>query len=96
MLLAGTAEDVAGAKRLLEEAQVNILLLDLYLKDGSGIDVLRHIRDARLPVSVLVMTSEPSAEMCAACLSLGALDCVDKALLPEAVDSAIQTAVAKC
>lgn len=93
-LLVGTAEDVAGAKRLLGEAQADFLLLDLYLKEGSGLDVLRFVREAGLPTSVLVMTSEFSDEMRAACLSLGALDCIDKALLADAVYEAVQRAAA--
>jgi DNA-binding NarL/FixJ family response regulator len=95
VLLVGTAEDVAGAKLLLDGTQADVLLLDLYLKEGSGLDVLRYVREARLPISVLVMTSEPSDEMRAACLSLGALDCIDKAFLPDAVSSTIQTVAAR-
>ena len=94
VMLVGTAEDAAGAKRLLEETRPDVLLLDLYLKAGSGLDVLRYVNEARLPMSVLVMTSEPSDEMRAACLSLGALDCVDKVLLPDLVHGAIQKVAA--
>ena len=92
VLLVGTAADAAGAKHLLDEVQADVLLLDLYLKEGSGLDVLQYVRAAALPTSVLVMTSEPSEEMRAACLSLGALDCVDKALLPNAVFGTIEIA----
>jgi DNA-binding NarL/FixJ family response regulator len=92
VLLVGTAEDAAGAKLLLGEARVDVLLLDLYLKAGSGLEVLRHVHEARLPMSVLVMTSEPSDEMRTACLSLGALDCVDKVLLPDVVHGTLQRA----
>jgi len=92
VLLVGTAEDVAGAKLLLGETQADVLLLDLYLKEGSGLDVLRYVREAELPTSVLVMTSEPSDEIRTVCLSLGAMDCVDKALLPDAVYGTIQAA----
>jgi len=95
VVLVGTADDAAGAKRLLGEAQTDVLLLDLYLNKASGLDVLRYIRAAGLRTSVLVMTSEPSDEMRAACLSLGALDSVDKAVLPDAVDSTISTVSAR-
>lgn len=56
------AGDVASAKRLLESAFPDLVLLDMTLPDGSGIEVLRTIRgadgivaqvDPRTPVLVL-------------------------------------------
>ena len=50
-----TATTVAAAMGKLD-AGVTHVLLDLMLPDGDGADVLKHIRDARLPIAVTVTT----------------------------------------
>jgi NarL family two-component system response regulator YdfI len=83
----GFAESADSAIRLLEQNQPDLVLLDLYLKQGSGVDVLRHIHDSGTKVRTLVMTSEQSGDLQSVCLSLGAYRFLDKAellnVLPE-------------
>ena len=76
--LLGTVESAASAIDLLNRTEPDLVLLDLYLKEGSGLDVLRHIRASGLKAKVLVMTSEQSPEMRTACLDLGAHSFLDK------------------
>jgi DNA-binding NarL/FixJ family response regulator len=57
LLLLGTAEDVASGRRLLERHAPDVLLVDLGLPDGSGIELIRHAAQ-RLPAcDVLVITA---------------------------------------
>lgn len=49
---------LAGAFDKLHEWTPAGLLLDLTLPDGNGIDVLRHIREHQLRISVAVITGE--------------------------------------
>jgi DNA-binding response OmpR family regulator len=53
------AASVAEARERLAEATPDLVLLDLMLPDGSGFDVLRHLRSAGdVPVVVLTARGE--------------------------------------
>lgn len=81
----GVAESAGQAISLLDRTRPDLVLLDLYLKEGTGVDVLRHIRETGLSVRTLVMTSSDSGELQSACLSLGAHRFFDKAGLISAL-----------
>ena len=51
------ARTVSEALDALERVGAECLLLDLQLPDGTGVDVLRRIREKRLPVRVAVVTA---------------------------------------
>jgi DNA-binding response OmpR family regulator len=52
------AYTVASAMSLLDEVPYDLVVLDLMLPDGSGVDVLRKIRDRKCPAAVAVSTSK--------------------------------------
>ncbi len=54
--LCGVATTLAEGRALLRESSVELLLLDLGLPDGSGLDLLRELSTARPALSVLVLT----------------------------------------
>lgn len=53
----GVARTGAEAVELAGRLRPDLLLLDIYLPDMSGLDVLRRIRDQRLSVDVIVITA---------------------------------------
>ena len=53
---AGTAEDTAAAKRLVEECEPDLLLLDLRLKSGDSLDLIKSLRVEHPEVKVLVLS----------------------------------------
>lgn len=53
----GVARTGAEALELTGRLRPDLLLLDIYLPDMSGLDVLRRIRDQRLSVDVIVITA---------------------------------------
>ncbi|CUS43465.1 MAG: response regulator transcription factor [Pseudomonadota bacterium] len=57
MTLAGTAHNVAQASRLLKGQPVDILVVDLGLPDGSGIDVIRAAHIAWPSCGIMVSTT---------------------------------------
>jgi two-component system response regulator DevR len=72
---AGTVRDaLAGIKATLPEA----VLLDISLPDGSGVEVLKYIRQHDLKHSVVVLTSNPYDALRTKCQSLGAAAVLDK------------------
>jgi response regulator of citrate/malate metabolism len=60
--VAGTVHTGADALRAIAELAPDLVLLDLYLPDMTGLDVLRQIRETYPEVDVLVVTAAREAE----------------------------------
>ena len=84
---AGHSVDVApaisDARKLLADGHYDMVLLDLNLPDGNGLDLLRDIRkDLGYPVPVLVLSGLRQEESVVRGLELGADDYVTKPFSP--------------
>ena len=53
---AGTANDTSAAKRLVEQAQPDLMLLDLRLKSGDSLDLIKSLRVEHPELRVLVLS----------------------------------------
>jgi DNA-binding NtrC family response regulator len=73
-----TAEDVQSANRIIEEHLPDLVLLDIKLPDGNGVDVLDHIRDISADVAVIMITAEGTVETAVRAMKLGAFDYIAK------------------
>ena len=62
----------------LEQHLPDILLLDLHLPDMSGMDILRHVHEAQLGISTIVMTAHGSVDKVVDAMRLGAHDFIAK------------------
>jgi two-component system response regulator PilR (NtrC family) len=69
-----TAESRAAASEQLSRAPVSMVITDLKLPDGDGIEVLRHVKAASPETVVIVVTAYGSAQTAVAALKLGAYD----------------------
>lgn len=69
---AGWAADGGEALRLFRARSPEVVLLDLHLAGGSGLDVLRQIRAESSSCVVIVFTQHTQPEFRAACLEGGA------------------------
>lgn len=58
--------------RLANPADLDMAICDLTLADGSGLDVLCHIRARRLPLAVVILTGTGDEETVMAALKVGA------------------------
>lgn len=74
---ATAAESLADARRELPRASFDLVLLDLRLPDGSGLDLLAELREPGAP-SVIVVTAFPEVQTAVRALKLGAYDYVNK------------------
>jgi two-component system chemotaxis response regulator CheY len=68
--------DGADALRVLKSSAVDLIILDLYMKRMTGIDVLQHISDRSVAsdIPVVVVTGEASKEDIVKVAGLGASD----------------------
>jgi diguanylate cyclase (GGDEF)-like protein/PAS domain S-box-containing protein len=65
----------AALKRLAPESPpFDIVLIDYNLPDGSGLDLLAHIRERKLPLAVVIITASGDQEEAVAALKAGADD----------------------
>jgi PAS domain S-box-containing protein len=67
---------IQAARERLDVAaeHYDLLMIDLKLPDGSGMDLLGHVRSRALPVAVVVVTGAGDEETAAAVLKAGAED----------------------
>ncbi|MEU2031321.1 response regulator transcription factor [Nocardia amamiensis] len=66
--VAGTANTLAAARRIVAAEPVDLALVDVYLPDGSGIDFVREIR-----CDAMVLTASTESEAVRAAIAAGAL-----------------------
>lgn len=70
------AQTVAETKQKLNDAQFDVILLDLNLPDSSGIDTLLRVKKQapNVPIVVLTYMGRSETELAVACLKQGAQD----------------------
>ncbi|MCW5592964.1 MAG: response regulator transcription factor [Burkholderiales bacterium] len=76
--IVGTAEDVTAAIAGLEDNHPDALILDLQLPSGSGLQVLRAVREKLPAMRVIVMTNFAAEPYRKAALAAGAEVFLDK------------------
>jgi CheY-like chemotaxis protein len=76
------AETQAEADEALEHHAGNwqLVVIDLFLREGSGLGVLRHCKGRREGQVALVLTNYPTAEIRRQCTELGADGVFDKSI----------------
>ncbi|WP_313450576.1 response regulator [Stutzerimonas kunmingensis] len=72
--LVGQCESVPAALELLEREAVDLLLLDVYLRNRSGLEVLRHLRVQDRNTDAVLITAASEIETVRAAQRLGARD----------------------
>ena len=85
----------AAGDRLAAGGEYDVLLLDLSLPDGSGLDLLSQVREENRTLTAVVLTGSGSEETAVAALKAGADDYVIKSggyltKLPRIVKAALQ------
>jgi DNA-binding NtrC family response regulator len=70
--------DVAGAKRAFAAAQYDLVVTDLKLPDGTGLDVLKLVKEAGPDVPVVMVTAFATVKTAVDAMKSGAFDYVQK------------------
>jgi DNA-binding NarL/FixJ family response regulator len=82
---AGNAETEHEAKRWLAANDWDLLVIDLFLREGSGINVLQSVRRARPGQRIVVLSNHSSRDVRWRCKQLGADAVFDKSTELEAL-----------
>lgn len=78
IVIVGQAETVAEAIAAIGKLQPDVVILDIHLPDGSGIDVLQTIKQDEPAPVVIVLTNYPYPAYRQKCLQAGADFFLDK------------------
>ena len=89
------APDLAQAREWLAQQRFDVLISDMRLPDGMGLDLLRELAEAQRPEKCIVITAYGSAENAVESLKAGAFDYLTKPVdlkqLRSAVTAALQS-----
>ena len=88
-----TASGVAEAVRILEAAPVQLVITDLKMPGGSGLDLTRHVRENRKDTVVVMITGYASIETAVEATRMGAVDYLPKPFTPDEIRNATEKAL---
>lgn len=85
--------NVSSAQRKLADKKFHLVITDLRLPDGDGILLLHWIREQKMDIPVIVMTSYAEIQSAVAAMKLGAEDFLEKPMNPTILKSKIEQAL---
>jgi len=81
------AEDGRGALRLIESERPRLVILDIWMPEMDGIELLRRIRESDPATQVIVISGHGNIETAVTATKLGAFDFIEK---PFSLDGLLQ------
>jgi DNA-binding NarL/FixJ family response regulator len=78
LIVCGEAPDVAEALRLVETTGPDVVVIDIALKSGSGIDLVKRIKARDSSIRMLVWSMHPDSLYAERALRAGALGYINK------------------
>ncbi len=88
-----TAEDGFRALEVLQEGAVELVILDVWLPNMGGIDVLKRIRDGWPEIEVVVISGHANINMAVQAVKIGAFDFLEKPLSLEKTITVVENAL---
>ena len=85
-----TAINISDAKKTIQEQKPDLIISDLRLPDGSGLDLIKWVKGYYDDIIIIVMTSYADIQTAVECIRAGAYDYVAKPLNPEEILKKIQ------
>ena len=83
------AQGLQSAKRCLARTTYRLILTDLRMEDGDGLELLEYVQQQGLKTPLVMMTAYASPESAVQALKQGALDYLIKPIKPEALRSVL-------
>ena len=87
--------DVGTGRRALaalEAKPFDVIVSDIHMPDGDGLELLRSVRRVDLDIPVILMSGRPDVETAATALEFGAFRYLTKPLEADAVEAIVRTA----
>lgn len=94
--IAGQARDVSEAMRFIREQKLDMAILDIRMRGGSGIDVLKSIKKYNPSVIVIMLTNYPYPQDRKKCMKEGADYFFEKSKDLEKIIEVIKELILKC
>ena len=94
LAVCGEAETIDEALRLVEELNPDLVIIDISLKTGHGIDLIKRIRGRHPKLKMLVNSMYDESIYAERSLQAGALGYINKQTAGETVITAIRTVLA--
>ena len=88
-----TVEDGFRALEILEEGTVDLVILDVWLPNMGGIDVLKRVRDGWPEIEVVVISGHANINMAVQAVKIGAFDFLEKPLSLEKTITVVENAL---
>jgi len=88
---ARTSINIGDAKKNIQEQKPDLIISDLRLPDGSGLDLIRWVKEHYSDIVIVVMTSYAEIQTAVECIRAGAYDYVAKPLNPDEILRKIQS-----
>jgi len=86
------AHNVKQAKEWFETERIDIMLCDIEMPEGSGLELLSWVREAQYKTVTMFLTSHADFKYAKEALSLGSLDYLLKPVLSDHLEQAIRKA----
>ena len=93
LAICGEAEDLAGALAQIESARPDVAIIDISLKTGNGIDLVKRIRARNDELRILVWSMYPENVYAERALRAGAQGYVHKGQSTQEILAALRTVI---
>jgi DNA-binding NarL/FixJ family response regulator len=70
--IAGQAGEVSEAIKSIDRTAPDVIILDIHMPGGSGLDILKTVKSTLHPPLVMMLTVGPGTEYREKCLAMGA------------------------
>ncbi len=90
-----TASDVTSGTLCLESDDFDLLITDMQMPDGSGLDLLRFVRDNELDTVTIMITAFATTDSAIAAMKEGAYDYITKPFKVDEIRHVVEKALEK-